>query len=388
MKLFPFSVSETDRPKIEKLIARDLEQTTKVVEFNENIEMPARIDLPLKIPLREYQKKAVEAIALQKRILIADDVGLGKTAIAIAAILRQFAYPSMFVTKPQLNEQLVREFNKFTPTICIDKKRKYLHVDSKEKMKEMPPGDWLVIHKIETMQPYELPPANMYIMKYSCLRGWPRAFARKKFEFVVFDECQELRHSRTAKYRAATKLAQKADFCVGLTATPVYNYGDEIFHVLNIIKPRCLGKYIEFVSEWARKERNGKIIIENPKALGAYMREQLYMIRRTRHDVGLELPEVNHVLEYVDHDVQLFNQEIGEILELAKKTLFGFTNEERMTSSGMLDVKLRHSTGVAKAHYVAARTRIILESGQPVVLVGCTATSIPSGASCSKTTNR
>lgn len=384
MKLYPFGVSPKHRPLLEQLIAENLEQSERIEAFNERLKAPSELRLNLRMPLRNYQLKAVEAVALQQRMLIADDVGLGKTAVAIGSILKERALPALFVTKTHLATQAAREFGKFAPAICVDRRGMYHFMDSREKFKDIEqavaaqgneslppdPRQWVVVHIVDGLQTYKLPEAHVHIFKYSILRGWTAALSRANFQYAVFDECQELRHKNTRKFKAASSVAQSAEFCVGLTATPIYNYGDEIYNVLNLIKPRCLGKLNDFIKEWGRPTRRNRLLIEHPAALGAVLRERLLMMRRTMDEVGLELPEIQHAVEYVDHDAQLFNQSIGEILELAKRSLFGFSNEERMTSSGMLDVKLRHATGVSKAHYVAARTRIILESGRPVVLVG------------------
>jgi len=369
MKLFPLAVSDADRKSLERVIAKDLAHTDAVITFNTHMDRPALVDIPLKQPLRQYQKKAVDAICLQKRLLVADDVGLGKTAVAIASMLHERCTPALYVTMSQLSEQAVQEFGKFAEVVCIDTQGVRRTIGEDKPLGSVSEGA-LVLHQIDRIAAYELPAADVYIMKYSCLRGWRDVFDAKVFRYVVFDECQQLRRKGTAKYRAAQAASRHAEFSVGLTATPIYNYGDEIFNVLNLLRPRCLGKYAEFVAEWGTPTRFGRVIVENPGALGAVLKEHLFMIRRTMPEVGLELPEVQHVVEHVDHDVKLFNQSLGEILELAKRTLFGFTAEERMTSSGQLDVRLRHATGVSKAHYVAARARIVLESGRPVILVG------------------
>lgn len=370
MKRYPLSVASVDRAAATKAIARELEHARDVVAFTANASKPAPLDLPLRRPLRQYQLRAVEAIALQRRLLLADDVGLGKTAVAIASITKERAFPALFVTMTQLTRQTVREFAKFVDTVCVTRGGRWHAVDETTPLDAPPAPDVLVVHAIDGLTPYALPPADVYVMKYSCLRGWDEALAEGRFRYVVFDECQELRRRGTAKLRAARKAAVRADYCLGMTATPIYNYGDEIYTVLHLLRPNCLGRLSEFVAEWGKMTPFRKVVIQEPAALGAMLREHLLMLRRTKAEVGLELPEVQCAVEYVDHDVKRFNQSMGEILELAKRTLFGWSHEERMTASGRMDVQLRHATGVAKAHYVAARTRILLESGRSVVLVG------------------
>ena len=145
----------------------------------------------------------------------------------------------------------------------------------------------LKVHVIKGTKPYDLPPSDIYIIKYSCLRGWVNIFETRIFKSAIFDEVQELRHKGTAKYDSATALSNNVEYCLALSATPIFNYGDEIFNILDLIKPGCLGNEYDFLREWTGGY-SGKV--NNPQALGTYLRENFLMLRRTRAEVGRELP--------------------------------------------------------------------------------------------------
>ena len=65
---------------------------------------------------------------------------------------------------------------------------------------------------------------------------------------VICDEVQHLRSKTTQKYAAVKKLAAKngVKFRVGLSGTPIYNRGSEIWPIVDILKPGLLGSFKEF----------------------------------------------------------------------------------------------------------------------------------------------
>jgi hypothetical protein len=246
-------------------------------------------------------------------------------------------------------------------------------------------------HIIRGTKPYELPPADVYIWRYSNIAGWADFGATAPFRSVVFDEVQELRHGTgTAKGRAALAfcgLAQRSDHAksdtdiapvvaseitprlrIGLTATPIYNYGSEIFNVVEIIEPGALGERWQFNIEWCTPH-GSHWVVKDPPALGTYLRELNIAIRRTEHDVGKEMPPVNVITHTVPFDEEEAKKDEDLARSLALKVVSGsFT--ERGQASREFDALMRHTTGVAKAKGVAAFVRILLQARQPVLLCG------------------
>ena len=84
---------------------------------------------------------------------------------------------------------------------------------------------------------------------------------------------------------------------------------------MDLMKPGCLHNYDEFCREWASGYLgNGRVICKDPAALGAYLRQNFLFLRRTRQDVGMELPPVNKIVHDIDYDEKL----LAKDLELAK----------------------------------------------------------------------
>lgn len=289
---------------------------------------------------RLYQLKAAELHAKVKRFLLGDDLGLGKTLSAVLTFLNPGTLPAAVVVQTHLPNQWKDEgIEKFTN---------------------------LKAHIIKGTKPYDLPPADVYIFKYSNIAGWVNTFSTGFYKSVVFDECQEFRRIQSEKYAAGQKLAESVEYVLGLTATPVYNYGDEIYNVMQVIAPGNLGTAEEFTREWCTY-KGGKTVVEDPKALGTYLRDKFLMVRRTRQEVGRELPVINKIIHTVDYD----HKAVGEFAAIAESLamrVFSGSFTERGQASRELDMLARLNTGISKASYVAEYVRVLLENDIPVLV--------------------
>src|SRR5262249_55161985 len=115
---------------------------------------------------------------------------------------------------------------------------------------------------------------------------------------------------------------------------------------------------------------NMKIIA--PKAFGAYAREHFFIIRHTREEVGRELPPVIRIPHRIGSDREALDRVENSAADLARiilqqgETMRG----QKMQASEQFNNILRQATGIAKAPYVADFVRLLVESGETVVLCG------------------
>ncbi|MEB8474047.1 DEAD/DEAH box helicase [Acidithiobacillus ferriphilus] len=290
--------------------------------------------------LRRYQYQAVEILRHRKSLLLGDEGGLGKTFVAAAFLCAEpGALPAAVVCDAHMQIQWLEKTTGFTH---------------------------LRVHCIKKTRPYSLPPADVYVFRISQIMGWADIFATNFFKTVVYDEPQSLRTgTSTAKGASAKVLSEHTEYHLGLTATPIYNYGGEMWSVMRFIDETVLGDYADFMREWT--DHTGRIT--NPKALGSYLREQHALLRRLKSDVGQELPKVSRIIEYVDYDEKAVRsvEDLARALAI-KATTGSFT--ERGSAVRELDIMVRQATGVAKAKAVAQFARLLVEAGESVLLVG------------------
>lgn len=285
------------------------------------------------------QAQAVEIARRLGRLLVLDDVGMGKTVTALGTILDPQYLPAAVICEAGLPGQWKEQFiDEFTT---------------------------LKAHVIRGTRPYELPPADIYLFRYTNIHGWCDIAATGKFKSVVLDEIQNMRRGEeTIKGRAARVFVNHAGLRIGLTATPIYGYGTEAFPIVDLIAPGFLGSYEDFWREWC----TGKIV-KQPDALGTYLREHHITLRRTDEDRGEGQPPANIVTIDVPFDEDVEADELALARTLAIKVTSGsFT--ERGQSARELDMWARRITGLGKARHVAAYVRMLVEAGRPVLLTG------------------
>lgn len=312
-------------------------------------------EFALAYPPREYQRIAADLLLRSGQLLLADDLGIGKTISAIAALTDPRTLPALVVTLTHLPTQWQRELNKFAPNLRV-------HVCKTGKA-----SDLRAKHRGQF--------PDVVVLNYHKLVGWAETLA-PAIRTVIFDECQELRvggtpQTASQKYLAAKYLADAASFRLGLSATPIYNYGGEIFSVLDVLAPGALGTKEEFGREFCHGYGD-HLVIKDPKAFGVYLRDQGLMLRRTRADVGRELPELTRVTHHIESDIAAINNVADAAAELARIILAQGEEHrgQKLQASEELSWRLRQATGIAKAPYVAEFVRMLVEGGEKVVLYG------------------
>lgn len=306
--------------------------------------------------LTEFQKEGVAYLRNNAPTLCADDMGLGKTieGLAWAALLEKF--PGLIVVPASVQKQWRSQIMRFIVPQPLHGQQSFFPDEKKQ------------IHIIKGLTPYDLPEASFYIIHYGLLRGWKAYLASFGFEFVIYDEIQELRHPNTEKYYAASQLSQSiGDNVIGLSGTPIYGKGIEMQSVMNIIDFQCLGDKESFAQEWCT---DGGEIVKNPEMLGDHLRREGLMIRRTRQQVRSEMPPKRRIVQEIDSDSGAFSKEMKHILLLIGQHDESQDHLEKGRLKRQIGEKMRQATGVAKAPYVANFVKMLLEAGETVVLFG------------------
>lgn len=294
--------------------------------------------------LRQYQLQALDLIEKVNSLVLVDDIGLGKTYEGLGVALLPNTLPLVIVVEPHLQIQWKEKAESFIN----------LTVDT-------PKGN----------TPYDLPKSDIYIFKYTQLAGWVDVLSAGWVRAIVFDEIQQLRTGVvSAKGEAARDICRNIDIRVGLTGTPLYNYGIEVFNILDsVIRPGILGSREDFSREWCTDNDGRRGIVRDPDALGTYLRESHVFLRRTKKDVGQEAKQKAPHIEWVEPNAKAIEDSETLAEQLAITTLSGSFSEVGQAARE-LDLRLREMTGIAKAKATASYVRMFVESGTPILLFG------------------
>ena len=343
MLRYPLEVREADRERW----AEALEEARDYAAWREaRLSMPESADPPAERfsgELMPFQKQGLAFLLGSRRALLADEMGLGKTVQALSYLATTARFPVLAVVPPHLVRNWQREIERFL---------------------SLPGG--VRVHVIRGLTPYELPEADVYIIHYLLLRGWKKALPECRFQTVVFDEIQELRHAGTEKYSSASLVASAADSVIGLSGTPIYNHGGEIWNVVNILDFHFLGSWESFSREWCYGYNSA--IVAKPDLLGEHLRREGLMLRRTKREVLPELPAKRRLVQEIDWDDKTYRSLMQPVFEKVRALGRIEDASQRALAEDDICQKQRQATGIAKARHVAAFVEALIEEGEAVLL--------------------
>ena len=344
MLRYPLEVAERDRDKWASALEEAREYALRREQARKLPETAVPPDGSFSGQLLSFQQQGLAFLLSARRGLLADDMGLGKTVQALSFLASTAAYPAVIVAPPHLLRNWQSEIARF------------INADGR-----------LRVHVIKGLKPYPLPEADIYIVHYLLLRGWKDVLPGCGFRTVIFDEIQELRRNGTGKYSAASLLSEACENCIGLSGTPIYNNGGEIWNIINILDFHFLGDWESFSREWCYGYNSA--IVAKPELLGEHLRREGLMLRRLKDDVLSELAPKRRLVQEIDWDDSVYRElmlPVAQQLALLRKTS---DPAQRSIIEDAICQRQRQATGIAKAPFVAAFVKALVEGGEKVLLM-------------------
>ena len=265
--------------------------------------------------------------------LLADDMGLGKTLQLLCFIgeyleTTQEQKPILVVAPVSLLEnweaEIYRFFSaKFGTTLSLYgdnlKQRKIpKHLISAELK-----NDYGITNLLEDNW---LGNANIVLTTYETIRDLEFSLARVDWSIMICDEAQKIKVP-TAMVTKAAK-AQKADFKIACTGTPVENSLVDLWCLFDFIQENLLGSLNEFNKAYRRpierKEDTNHQILEELRALIAPQ-----VLRRMKHEVA-DLPTKHEVNDCKNIPISALQR------EQYTKTLLDYKQASHQGGKGMM----------------------------------------------------
>lgn len=307
--------------------------------------------------LYPFQETAVTFLNTNKRCLLSDAMGVGKTFSSLGAVATANEYPVLVVCQTHIQKQWQRVIGTLFDLPGLKGKDGMTPFELSTKRGQA------LAPILKSRKAYRIPNTPFAIIHYGLMAWWEKEVLNRGFKTIIFDEVQELRHTGTGKYSAASKFSEKAELVWGLSGTPVFGYGREIWSVMNAIDFHCLGSEEAFTREWCTGY--GEKIVSDPGALNGHLLREGLMLRRRASDpdVAIDLPQIIRKVEDIDYDELLYDRLIKATMGKAKEYSDAtFHMKGRLARE--IERESRKASGVAKARYVAEFVSSLIESGE------------------------
>ena len=310
--------------------------------------------------LLNFQKMGLDFLLKSSgNALLADDMGLGKTVQTLAYIASEKqSLPALIVAPLVTLTNWQREIERF--------------MKKKSKNGRIVENDVPTITSIRSGKRNEIPYSDFYLINYELLHKRQDDLAKLKIRTLVCDEVQHLRSKTTQKYKAVKTLAsiKSMKYRVGLSGTPIYNHGSEIWPIVDILKPGLLGNFKEFCEYFCYQDEKGKaIVVPNKRDSLRYVLQRDVMLRRKKSDVLKELKDKVRYKETIDADETYYKNELNKIWsKLEEEQKNAETEFNKIASYQRAIQSERQAAGVAKLHHVTDFVKNIMEIEESVVV--------------------
>lgn len=283
--------------------------------------------------LFDFQIKSCQfteiGMQLQKGVLQAHEMGLGKTVIALSYIKFHPEYtPTLYVVKSKTRFQWLKEIMRWI-------------------------GPSHLGQIITTSKDVLLPGLKSYIISYDLLKKMVDKVNGLNIKLVILDECQQIKNVESSRTQNLRRILVNPNLkIIGLSGTPWKNRGEELFPILNMLAPvkfpekqRFLNRWVDFYMHGNTRKQGG---IRNIAKFKEYTKDIL--IRYEFDEVMADAPAVKRMKLPVQLD------------EIAQEEYDGATSEFVDWYNGkMIDgeepegiellaqmARMRHITGLAK----------------------------------------
>lgn len=280
--------------EIQLLIVEQLAKRTRLDKVALKLENEERADPEYHVnlngnTLRRFQELSLEFIDIAEgRVLLAHEMGLGKTWIAIAYALFKELKQVVIVCPASLKPNWEAEITKLTGEAPCVLSGRYPSKWDLEWLLEKKPRFIIINYDIVGAR-LEIPAGEESKGKKNAFL-WAETLNMLQPDLFVLDEVHYIKNTSSYRSQACRKL--QAPHVLGLTGTPIVNRPGEYWPILHMIDPLTFKYHERFVDDYTY---NGKEV-KNVGQLKELLRP--IMLRYTHEQVQKDLPPVNRITHY------------------------------------------------------------------------------------------
>lgn len=236
--------------------------------------------------LLPYQPDAVDRMISRHKVLVAYDLGLGKTVLTIAAVEKlmdsgDIKEPGMVICLSSLKYQWANQIDKFTNGTS-----KALVIDGSPKKRQ---------EQYESAYNWQESKVDYVIMNYEQVVNDWASVKKLPRGFIVCDEATAIKSFRSKRSKAVKRMSN-APYKFALTGTPIENgKPEELFSIMQFVDDSVLGRFDIFDSAFiVRNNWGGVQRYRNLPTLHERLKEASVRKSQKDPDVAPFLPDSIH----------------------------------------------------------------------------------------------
>jgi SNF2 family DNA or RNA helicase len=182
--------------------------------------------------LKPYQVEAVDRMVTRKKMLVAYEMGLGKTCMTIAAVEKlkdegSITKPVLVIALSSLKYQWEKEIKKFSDSgTCV--------IDGAKSVRSV---RWMRDMEWEDHTDYVICNYETIVADWDLIKDY-------EWGAVICDEATAIKGFRSKRSKAVKKLASKVPIRFALTGTPIENgRPEEVYSIMQFVDDTLLGRF-------------------------------------------------------------------------------------------------------------------------------------------------
>lgn len=258
----------------------DAEGAADIIYPYTPVPLPAIDATKLPKGIRTYQTIGARMLLSRNgNMILADDMGLGKSLQTLTFLLYSKKYPTLVICPA------------IAKNVWEDEISKWLHVP---------------FYTCEGRKPKHIPRSvSIIIINYDILTSWETVLVEFGIKHIVADECHRLKSEDTKWVQSFIRMATEIKSFTPISGTPILSFPAEFWVILHQIAPEAFPDKRHFLQRYCNPHYNqyGEMIYDGcTHAAELYSKVRPYMIRRRKADVAKDLPAKNHIKLVVNLD--------------------------------------------------------------------------------------
>jgi SNF2 family DNA or RNA helicase len=290
-----------------------------------------------------YQAVGTKFLIDNKRAILGDSPGLGKSCQALDAVVALKCKRTLVICLNSLKNNWEKEINTWYPEATVTIVKSDSTVEQRDAWIATPANFTIIsFNQIITVTRYdkfEMPDGSIKKIPKEVLAKNVPMLLSQHWDAIVIDEAHTLRGRSSKATQTVKKLARRVSYLFHLTGTAIWSDPTNLFPLLQTIDNKKFSSFHRWAEEWFNTKKNyfsgfnDYTTVKEPKAFKDHLKP--YMLVRKQEDVQPDLPATTiiHVpVELLPKQRKQYDQMRKKmVLELGDKVIYSLNEVSKIS---------------------------------------------------------